>query len=236
MNKLITKTALTFAIIGGGMLGAFEAQAFTLFSDRTSFENSINGILTEGFEEANVTTSFAGPLNSSTNNGIFSTGDILSGITFSASSGNLYTAAPGQSSNPTQALGQNSPASASFDITFDQGVNAVAFDIFQNSGLGSQTGVPQDYLVSLFNGTTNIADFNVTALSGQAGGFFGVSTNIPNQITSVSINNSSLFEVVDNVSFSSEPVQDVPEPLTILGTSVALGLGTLMKRRKSQAE
>lgn len=49
------------------------------------------------------------------------------------------------------------------------------------------------------------------------------------------VDNRGHFQAgVDNVSITSTPTQSVPEPLTILGSVTALGIGGLLKRKQSQ--
>jgi hypothetical protein len=108
------------------------------YASRAAFDAANPGTVTETFQGANAGVVFVGPLNSSTNNAAFSTGEILPGVSFNnfpAAGSDLYTAAPNQSgaAQTTLALGSNQPGSASLEIAFSIAVNAVAMDLFQNA-------------------------------------------------------------------------------------------------------
>lgn len=162
-------------------------------------------------------------------------GDILAGVTF-ADTGppfNMFVAGPGQSTNPTSAVGQNFPATDALDLIFDPLVLAVGFNIFQNFGGGAQSGVPQPYPVEVFGpGDVLLGATVVIVPSGPvpagAEAFFGVIAFNGQQIARVSVNNSSAFDVIDDVAFG---LAQIPEP-GALGL-LALSLMLLGLRRRS---
>lgn len=209
---------------------AFVAPAsadLVFFTSRAAFNAAAPGLPIEGFENAGCTTTeFTGPLSSTSSNSCFMPGDILPGITFVDSpgpdSGGLFVASPGQSSQATIAIGQDSPSSDSLDVILEPDVTAVAFDIYQNFGGGSQSGSPQPYPVSVFGpGGVLLGSIVVIVESDGPGGFFGVIAINGQIIDVVSVNNPSAFDVIDDVAFG---IAQAPEPgaLGLLALSLAL--------------
>ena len=228
MKRLLTAVSAAFLVSLAS--GAEAAPIF--YADLATFTAANPGLALEGFENANGgTQAFEGPLDSTTDNAAFSPGDILPGVTFvdqpGADFGGMFIAGPGQSSNPTTAVGQNTPASDALDVLFNPGVAAVSFDLFQNFGGGAQSGSDQVYAVQVFGaGNVLLGSTNVTVASGQAG-FFGVSST--DAIFRVSVNNSNAFDVIDNVRFGGGDV--VPEPATLSMLGLGLVAGACARRR-----
>ena len=141
----------------------------------------------------------------------------------------MFVAGPGQSSNPTTAIGQEFRSSDALDILLNPVVTAIAFEIFQNFGDGSRSGGDQLYLVEIVDVSGLLGSTNVTVLSGSAG-FFGVSSTIAGEITRVSVSNVLAFEVIDNVRFGGA---SVPEPASL----ALMGLGfAAVARARSRAK
>jgi hypothetical protein len=142
----------------------------------------------------------------------------------------MFIAGPGQSANPTTAIGQNFPSTDALDILLNPGITAIAFDIYQNFGGGAQAPTPQPYSVSIF-GTSGLLGTTLVSVP-SGGGFFGVSSTT-DLITGVSVNNATAYDVIDDVAFGSANVQPVPEPasfiFTLTGITV-LGAGSLVAR------
>jgi hypothetical protein len=225
------------AVWSGG-IGRADAALIT-FTSAAAFTTANPGLAVEGFQNANTsnTTTFTGPVNNSTNNAVFSPGDILPGVSLTDSPGPdgdaLYLAAAGQSANPTLALGSNLPITDAMDIFLNPGVSAVGFDIFQNGGGGSQSGVPQSYSVSVYGTAGLLGTFPTTVQSGQPG-FFGVQSTA-DAITRVSLLSPTQFEVVDNVRFGGAAQTPIPEPMSmfLLGTGLVGGAVRRYRQRQS---
>lgn len=188
------------------------------YTDRTSFDLANPSTVLEDFESVSTIAEVLAGTN------------ILPGVSFALTSGtDAYLAGPGQSSNPTQAIGVNTPTSAGWEMIFNIAVNAVAFDVFQNFGGGSQSG--QDILATVnlydINGFLGTYDTNIP--SGQAG-FFGTFTGT-DYITRLTVNNVNSYDVIDNVAFSG--TAPVPEPATMFLFCIGLlGLAGVNRRKK----
>ncbi|MFO0841065.1 MAG: PEP-CTERM sorting domain-containing protein [Gemmataceae bacterium] len=231
VRLLLAALTMLFAGLGQSKAG------ITTYGTRAAFDVAAPGVPVEGFQNADTssTGAFTGPLNSSSNiPGFFSPGDILPGITLSTQSNNMFTAGPGQSSNPTLAVGSNFPGSDSLELVFGPGVTALAFDLFQNFGGGSQSGSNQTYQVSLYDTSdVLIGTYNATVPSGSAG-FFGATSDSALIGRASILGPNNAFEVVDNIAFGQANAEAVPEPASIamllVGTMGVAGYG--WRRRK----
>jgi PEP-CTERM motif len=226
-----------FALVAIGITLAVTAApvraSVITYANRSAFNAAAPGAPVEGFQGANTsaTSGFTGPLSSTSNNGVFSPGAILPGITISTNSNDMFLAGPGQSSNPTLAVGSNFPPTDALNLQFAPGVTAVAFDLFQNFGGGAQSGSPQTYTVSLFDSSNaSLGVFTTTVPSGGAG-FFGATSTTA--IGSVSIlGPQGAFEVIDNIAFGRAAAVPEPATLVVFGT---LALGAFGVRRRVKA-
>ena len=106
------------------------------------------------------------------------------------------------------------------DLTFSPLVAAVAFDIFQNFGGGSQSGVDESYLVSVF-GISGLLGSTTVIVPSSGFGFFGVASD-SSDIQSISVLHAGAYEVIDDVAFGDTAA--VPEP----GTALMLAGGLLL--------
>lgn len=198
--------------------------AQTTYSDRASFSAAAGSTSTETFSGCGTTTvGFSGNLSSTTGP---CTG-ILPGVTYSPQGGSLYIAAPGQSGNPTTALGLDLFEGDPITVTFDRSIDAFGADLFQNFVGGTQSGNPAPFTLSFLLGGTSVATYNIQVASG-VGSFFGL-TGASFDTVQIAQNNG--YAVIDNVTFG--PTDGVPEPATWAMMIGGIGLaGGALRRRK----
>lgn len=209
------KKLLPFVL--GGLVTHLHAELVT-FTDRTTFEGSTTGLVTEDFEDI----SSIGEVLASTN--------IESGLTLSLTSGtDAYLAPPGQSSNPTTAIGVNTPSSAGWSMAFSPSTFAVGFDVFQNNGGGTQFGSPTVANVSVFGTSGLLESFSATILP-NTGSFVGI-VSTSDEITEVTVNDPVRWDVIDNVSFGQADISEIPEVSSFLTLAGIFGFGLLSRRR-----
>ena len=185
------------------LLASASNAALIQYGSRAAFDAANPTAAVEDFEDVNnIADVLAG------------TG-IEAGLSLSLTSGtDAYFATPGQSSNPTNAVGVNTPRTAGWNMDFSVPVNAVAFDVFQNNGGGSQFGFDIFATVDVFSGVTLLSTFQTTIPSGQAG-FFGVFSNT-DLITRVTVNEPDSYDVIDNVAFNKVARVSAPATLVLL--------------------
>ena len=216
----------------GGATGSFEAidnvvftteePAMLAYTDSTAFQNDFPTVTTESFEDGTIgggndSESFAGPLNSTTNNGVFSTGQIPAGLELANSNtGNdLILAGTGYNSFgwsgfPSQVLIPSSDAN-SLDITFPSiTVYGVGLDVFGET--------PTVRVSVTFGGGGIFSAFLDLDAPTQTGAFAGIGGSM--EITLANVNSpeggdTGAFEAADNVRFSVDPL-----PVTLLEFSV----------------
>lgn len=205
------------------MTGQVQASLVT-YSNRTAFDAAHPGLAVEDFQDiSDISDALDGT-------------NITPGVSFSLTIGtDAYLAGPGQSSNSTTAIGVNTPRAAGWLLTFSTPVDAVAFDVFQNDGGGSQFGVPIDAIVEVYGSSGLLGSFLTTIPSGSAG-FVGVFSTT-DLITSLSVNNFDSFDVIDDVEFGIGGTSTVPEPTSaaLLGIGACLaGIGAARRRRAAK--
>lgn len=201
-----------------------EAQ-ITTYSSQSSFSAAAGTVTTENFESCpHATTAFTGSLSSSAG----PCSAITSGVTFSPQQGSLYIAGPGQSSNPSTALGMNVFVSDPISITFGTGITAFGADLFQNFGGGSQGSTDTAFNILAYGaGNTLLGTFN-PLVSPNGGDFFGLTST--DSIFRIDIGQPGGFAVVDNVQFSASAV---PEPSTWAMLLMGFGgIGVALRRQR----
>lgn len=232
VSKTLSGLMLT-AVLGVNAVHA----AIVTYTDRTAFESVASILPVEDFEEgvvaAGAAVNFVDPLNSTTDNGVFSPGDILPGLTLQTPFPNdpgfdlvLLGASP--SGNQSKAVYATAP-SDSLDLLFGH-ANAVGFDLLISS-------TPATVDISVFGSNDVLmGSFSVSAV--VAGSFLGMISDM-GPITRINVSSQShpanpaggYFEGVDNVAFGV-----VPEPPVVFLIGAGLvGLGSMARRRAMSA-
>jgi hypothetical protein len=165
----------------------FSGAAFSdTFTDPTLFNSSARVTLTEGFQSlGNSTSLFTGPVT------------LPSGITVSSQSNQLFVVGPGQSTNPTTAIGSQDPPTDSLFVTLPSNYTAFGVDLYQNLSGGSQSSGDITYNITLFEGATPVASF-LTNVAPNGGSFFGVTSSQAFDMVQI-FSEANSFEVIDNV-------------------------------------
>jgi hypothetical protein len=234
----IRPTLVAAALVWAWTLpGAATAGSLTFYSTRAAFDAANPGLATQTFEVARnfgSVAGFDGPLNSTTNNGLFKPGDILPGVAFDSHPA-LGPGGQGLAVTPDGYFNINPNAPKvvvvnnslnTLDVLFSPGQKAVAFDVYNIFFAGANQ-------ITLFGpGDTPLGSTTVTTTpdgSGDLPGFFGVSSDVP--ITRINLSAPA------NVGVAAvEFAPAVPEPggLTLAGVC---GLGVLARvwRRRRAA-
>lgn len=194
-------------------LTGLSAAAAT-FTDRTAFEATITVSLAEDFESLGTsTTSFTGPTT------------LPSGVTVSSPSNRLFVAGPGLSTNPTTAIGTDSPRADSLSFALPGFATAFGADFFQNDGGGDQFPGDITFSLSFFDGTSLVGTETAT-VSPNGGSFFGITELALFNIVTVLATPTGACEVVDNLTAdaANSPVVPLPAPgLPLLSGLLAPG-------------
>lgn len=220
MKKMILLSlATSFAFAS-----AASAQVTVYGSDQAGFTAAAGPLVTETFESCpGVTASFAGSLSSSSG----PCGTIAAGVTFSPQDGGLYIAAPGQSTNPTTALGLNLFSGDAINIQFDGGTTAFGANLYQNFAGGAQGLSDAEFIIALFGaGDVSLGIFN-TLVSPNGGDYYSLTSL--DTIFRAEVHQTGGFAVLDNVSFSLNGA--VPEPGTWAMMLLGFGMAGFAMRR-----
>lgn len=219
--KAFHKVSSAAALVAASFLTTPAAQAtLYYYTERAAFEaaSGLSGV-DEDFEEANLnflqTKPTTDPLNEGTNDDVFSTGDIVSGLSLSSSSGNGMAAlAPFMSgTNDSKIVGALRTEDYNIlDFTFAQGVDAVGLDLF-NSVTDMMMSIDVFGLPDPTDGPL------LGSQTSSDGSFFGVISDAePISRLEIRSVGAAGGETYDNISF-----RVVPAPATLL----LLGVGLL---------
>ncbi len=163
------------------------------FGSRLAFDSAYPGLAVEDFEEGTPETNFDSPLDSTTNNAVFSPGEIVPGVSFSTDG------SPGldlrlQQLDTTLVLAPPSTLRRLL-IDFPGGAQAVGMDVFQFNAAGDV--ILETFGASGLLGTTRVE----TSLTGA---FFGVES-LGEPITQIRIDDTDILPGIDDVEFAPEP-------------------------------
>ncbi len=223
MNKLfntIIKNSITLCVVGGGIIASnAQTNAATIIGDIT------------GSDTSNTFDMFGVEFRSDSGN-VSELAHVRS-VTFDLKSNGFFDFSDDSSFN-----NQKQPVLGSLvgltadDISFDfdaEQSQYITFNFQEDSfGVGDSFRFAASTSDNLVSGG-DFGDKNVVLFSS----FEDFSSS----------SNSSFKKINDNKSITTDPnvaienelePEIVPEPLTILGTGVALGLGSLMKKRKQE--
>lgn len=214
----------------------------TIYTDpnKADFLTAAPGLTLENFDSSNATSFFqtcAGSFNAATNNACFAAGDIVAGISVSATDlgggGSMLNAPAGsQLGNSVDIVGPNSTAD-DLQIAFSTNPDAIGIDL---TTLNTSSGILTVTIADL-NGT-----FETTTISVGPGGsssFFGIIAS--STISTISFAGSGIAEALSGVQFgtvqtgsSSSGGTPIPEPSTLLLTGIGFAAAFRLRRRPAK--
>jgi hypothetical protein len=222
------RRAAATALLGTAALAgsAPSLAAATWTSDYAAFIAANTALAVEDFESANLPagsdTAFAGPLNASTNNGVFATGSVLPGFSIRGwEGGDIYA---------SRDFGGNSGANVSSNlfaedifIEFGAGITAVGLDLLQ------WQGNDDGWLISIVDSSLNL----ISEIAVSSAAFVGVTSST--SIAGVYLGKPNTGGVIDNLHFGVAGGGTVPAPTSLLLAGAALLALRLSSRPASPA-
>ena len=231
---MIKKLALAASLWAAGtllVLAAPAQAALIFFDNRADFElaSGLSGI-TEDFEEANLGVGLSrptsSPLDSTTDDGIFSPGDIAAGLSISSSNpARPITVLGHLALGPSKKIAGGGFGTLTI-LSFDPVVTAIGFDLFANTFSATADIDLFDSIGGLLGGT------GATGINDETPTFFGVISDM-GAIGQLTILADDVGELIDNITFGDAVATQLPEPgsLPLFGLGL-LGLGVAVRRRR----
>jgi PEP-CTERM motif len=214
---VLAVAALAVLLIGSGRAKA----GLIFFTDQASFDAATTALQTQTFASANVApggiNETNSPLNSATNDGVFSTGNILPGLSFTTSDagavGDIAVTGVGFNGYTNKAIFGNFFGSV-LNLNLSPAVKAASANVVSFPG-DSTIDISVFSPTSALLGTTTLPS---TPSSGS-GLFFGVIATGTDQIGSISFTPGDLTVGLDRVQFGQlappPPPPTVPEPSSL---------------------
>jgi hypothetical protein len=227
--------ALTIALVGS----ASRATAGVIFfASEAAFDLAAPGIAVQTFAASTIAPlgvgAMSNPLDSTTNNGLFVPGDILPGLSITATGNNpgndLAVAGVGFAGNTNNSVFANFFVET-LNLNFGPAVGAVGMGMLSEFGIS-------DFDVSVFGpGDVLIGSTTVLAVPNSGAGLFlGMIATGGDSITRVNLSSQDVqAEGVDLVKFGNVG-RAVPEPssVTLFGLGLA-GLAVALRHRRRAA-
>lgn len=236
---MIRAILLVFVLL---LTRASHAQAgFIVYSSQSAFEAAAQGLATQDFSSAQVSDGSAafvtGPLTSSTDNVVFSPGDIDPGLVIASSGSsqtggnNLYVAGVGTVGNDVPSVYTNG-SDATMSLTFSPQVDAVGLTLL---GFTNNSG-PRTFNLSLLGSMSSSPQvFSTGPLpESGSGSFLGFIGTGGEQVQVISFQPSPGANIgVTSLQFGN-PTMVTPEPmsLVLMSTSIPFGLAGWLRRRR----
>lgn len=212
LSNLVFKSAFTLSVLSGGFMYASQANAAVISGDTTGIDT---------FNTADFYSVFFDTGNSS---------EFVSSITYNLDSSSVFDfSGSGSFNNSTAPVLSSLVGLNASDVSFDFSGNKTPSLTFNFAPMSFGVGDSFRFAADTDRASTAI-DPSLTTKRGGDFGDNGVSFTVTLE------NGLSATSTFTNVNANRSVVStQVPEPMTILGTGLALGLGTLMKRKKASA-
>jgi hypothetical protein len=222
--------------------GPTAHAGFVTYSNEAAFNAATSGLTTQNFGMANVAPNtilgFSSPLNSATNNGIFSPGDIVAGLTIGTNQGlqpALAITGVGTTGNTDKTVYANF-FSAFLRLDFNPTVGAVGVRLMSFF-------TTTDFTATVFDSSnTVLGSFTIDDVQRSGSGtFFGIQADAGEQIARIEFSSASGdAEGIAYVAFgpSNRVVNPIPAPagavLLAIG-AVGLAGGRAIRRKQPAA-
>ncbi len=207
------------------------SAALLFYTDRSVFKADAPGLPIETFENNHAVsdvTTFAPPLNSSTNNAAFAPNDIWTGLSIAVlnngGSGDLDLLKPASAVNPVSDVVGPKDITDALEISFYIPVNAIGFDLMEFANT-------TDLLtVSFYNQLALLGSIEVQPT--RVAMFVGAISDT-DVITRIRSSFGNIGEAVDNIAFGVSNSEPPGNPVPTPGSLILFSSGLLMLFRKN---